>query len=298
MNRLNPISESKKMKKERRRLRIVIPQYPAFNIYSGIARITTALGPVTVATAVHEIEGWDVEVIDENNYRRPGRPLNQLGMPDHERLQEERPADFVGLYGGLTSTIPRLYEIARFYRGLGIPTIAGGQHFVDENIPESLQNGVDIVVIGEGEETIKELIRSFDGGPRKEEIAGLAYLQEGQVVKTLPRPLMTEFHHLPVPDFSLVRYAKIILYPVGRVRGCGMDCEFCTVKGKARYGTPEYLMAQISSLFEIHGARQFFIVDDLFGQDRLETLRLCHLLQGLSKKSQGPVSRVRSDPSG
>jgi radical SAM superfamily enzyme YgiQ (UPF0313 family) len=202
------------------------------------------------------------------------------------KLQEERPADLVGLYGGLTSTIPRLYEIARFYRGLGVPTVAGGQHFVDENIPESLENGVDIVVIGEGEETIKELIRSFDGGPRKEEIAGLAYLQEGQVVKTPPRPLLTEFQHLPVPDFSLVRYAKIILYPVGRVRGCGMDCEFCTVKGKARYGTPEYLMAQISSLFEIHGARQFFIVDDLFGQDRLETLRLCHLLRDYQKRAK------------
>lgn len=284
MNRLNQIAESKGKKRERRRLRIIIPQYPAFNIYSGIARMTTALGPVTVATAVHEIEGWDVEVIDENNYRRPGRPLNQFGMPDHERLQEERPADFVGLYGGLTSTIPRLYEIARFYRGLGVPTVAGGQHFVDENIPESLENGVDIVVIGEAEETIKELIRSFDGGPRKEEISGLAYLQEGQVFKTPPRPLLTEFQHLPVPDFSLVRYAKIILYPVGRVRGCGMDCEFCTVKGKARYGTPEYLMAQISSLFEIHGAKQFFIVDDLFGQDRLETLRLCHLLRDYQKR--------------
>ena len=245
--------------------------------------MTTALGPVTVATAVHEIEGWDVEVIDENNYRRPGRPLNQLGMPDHERLQEERPADLVGLYGGLTSTIPRLYEIARFYRGLGIPTIAGGQHFVDENIPEALQNDVDIVVIGEGEGPSRNSSAPSTADPERE-IAGLAYLREGQVVKTPPRPLLTEFQHLPVPDFSLVRYAKISLYPVGRVRGCGMDCEFCTVKGKARYGTPEYLMAQISSLSEIHGAKQFFIVDDLFGQDRLETLRLCHLLRDYQKR--------------
>ena len=284
LNRLPQISESQEKKKRRRRLRIIAPQYPAFNIYSGIARITTALGPVTVATAVHEIEGWDVEVIDENNYRRPGRALNESGKPDHKRLQEERPADLVGLYGGLTSTIPRLYEIAQFYHNLGVPVLAGGQHFTEENIPEALQKGVDIVVIGEGEEAIKELIRCFDGGLRKEEIAGLSYLQAGQVVKTPPRPLMTEFEHLPVPDFSLVRYAKIIIYPVGRVRGCGMDCEFCTVKGKARYGTPEYLMAQISSLFETHGGREFFIVDDLFGQDRLETLRLCHLLRDYQKK--------------
>jgi radical SAM superfamily enzyme YgiQ (UPF0313 family) len=284
LNRLGENSEPNGRIKKRRRLRIIAPQYPAFNIYSGIARITTALGPVTVATAVHEIEGWDVEVIDENNYRRAGRPLDEFGKPDHRKLQEERPADLVGLYGGLTSTIPRLYEIARFYGSLGVPVIAGGQHFMDENIPEALENGVDIIVLGEGEETIKELIRCFDGELRKEEIAGLAFLQGREVVQTPPRPLMTGFEHLPVPDFSLIRYAKIIIYPVGRVRGCGMDCEFCTVKGKARYGTPEYLMAQISSLHEIQGARQFFIVDDLFGQDRLETLRLCRLLRDYQRK--------------
>lgn len=265
-------------REKRRRLRMIMPAYPTFNIYSDIARMTTALGPVIVATAVHEVEGWDVEVIDENNYRSSG-PRNEAGMPDHAALQRSRPADVVGFYGGLTSTIPRLYELARVYQEWKVPTIAGGQHFVEENIPEALQNGVDIIVRGEGEEAIKELLRYFDGMLCLEKIPGLAYLEQGQIVKTTPRNLITKFHKNPLPDFSLVRYAKITIYPVGRVRGCGMDCEFCTVKGKARYGTPEYLMEQISSLFETHGAKQFFIVDDLFGQDRLETLRLCNLLR-------------------
>src|SRR5512143_817033 len=100
---------------KRRRLRVVIPAYPAFNIYSRVARVTTALGPISVATAVHEMQGWDVEVIDEKNYQRSA-PRNGLGLPDHETLQNSRPADVVGFYGGLTSTIPRLYDLARFYR--------------------------------------------------------------------------------------------------------------------------------------------------------------------------------------
>jgi hypothetical protein len=81
--------------RKRRRLRVVIPAYPAFNIYSRIARVTTALGPISVATTVHEMEGWDVEVIDENNYQGPA-PRDKLGLPDHETLQELRPADVVG----------------------------------------------------------------------------------------------------------------------------------------------------------------------------------------------------------
>ncbi len=264
-------------------MRVIMPAYPAFNIYSGIARITTALGPVSIATSTHELEGWDVEVIDENNYGRPA-PRNDRGMPDHETLQELRPADVVGLYGGLTSTIPRLYELARFYGERGVLTIAGGQHFVGENIAEGLRNGVDIVGIGEGEETIKDLLRAYEGKFPWNHISGIAYLENNRVVLTRPREPLLDFNRLPLPDFSLVRYAKIGLYPVGRVRGCGMDCEFCTVKGKVRYATPERLMEQITSLFETRGARRFFIVDDLFGQDRLETLRLCSLLRDYQNK--------------
>src|SRR3972149_11903546 len=128
-------------------MRIVCPAYPAFNIYSGPAKVMTALGPVCIATAVHDIPGWDAEVIDENNYRRG--PTDSSGRPDHEALQRARPADVVGLYGGLTSTIPRLLEIARLYKALGARTLAGGNHFVEDNIEQALHNGVDIVVIGD-----------------------------------------------------------------------------------------------------------------------------------------------------
>lgn len=110
--------------KKRHRLRIVIPAYPAFNIYSRIARKTTALGPVCVATTVNEMERWDVEVIDENNLRRCG-PRSGSGGANHEFLQLQRPADIVGFYGGLTSTIPRLYNLAHFYKDKGVVTIAG-----------------------------------------------------------------------------------------------------------------------------------------------------------------------------
>ena len=267
----------------RRRIWIIIPAFPAFNIYSQIARITTALGPVSVATAVNEVEGWDVEVIDENNYRRSG-PKDSSGLPDHAALQELRPAQVVGFYGGLTSTIPRLYEVARFYRERGILTIAGGQHFVGENITEALNHHVDIVVIGEGEETLKELLLSYGKRDLWKDIAGIAYLDQGRLTRTGDRKPLTDFDHLPIPDFSIVRYAKLEIYPIGRVRGCGMDCEFCTVKGKARFAHPERLMEQVATLFETRGAKRFFIVDDLFGQDRLETLRLCRLLWEYQQK--------------
>ena len=257
---------------------MVIPCYPAFNIYSHIAAKTTALGPVSVATCARERAGWDVEVIDENNLTMYG-PRDEHEGADHEFLQDSRPADVVGLYGGLTSTIPRLYHIARFYRERGVTTIGGGQHFVGENIREALSSGVDYVVIGEGEETIRELLDALDGNRPVSSVNGIAYREDGKIIETPAREPITDFGRIPIPDFSLVRYARIGLYPVERIRGCGMNCEFCTVKGKPRQASPERLLEQISILLETRNARHFFIVDDLFGQQREETMRFCKMLR-------------------
>lgn len=263
---------------KRWRLRVVAPAFPAFNIYSRIARITTALGPVCIATVANKSPGWDAEVVDENNYRRFGPSLPD-GRPDHAALQALRHADVVGLYGGLTSTAPRLYELARLYSDLGVLVIAGGQHFVGDNVREALANGIRYVVCGEGEATVHELLQALRSGRQPDDVAGLAFLRNGEVVQTPPRPPLTDFDLLPTPDFSLVRHAKLRLYPVAWVRGCGMQCEFCTVKGRVRCPAPEYVLAQITGLVEQHGARHFFVVDDLFGQQRDATLRLCEQLR-------------------
>ena len=266
------------LSKKRHRLRIIDPGYPALNIYSYNARRTTPLGPVCVGSAVNEMEGWDVEIIDENNLRWYGPKADTKGA-DHEFLQRLRPADVVGLYGGLTSTIPRLYKIAQFYKEKGIVTIAGGQHFVEENIEEALSSGIDYIALGEGEETIKELLRVLLGEGRIDDVEGIAYSKDGEVVYTQPRKPITDFDKLPLPDYSLVRYAHIQVYQVERIRGCGMDCEFCTVKGKPRFASPERLLERISFLLETKDARKFFVVDDLFGQQRDETIRFCNMLK-------------------
>jgi len=115
-------------------------------------------------------------------------------------------------------------------------------------------------------------------------VKGISFLSEGRIISTPPRPEITEFERLPLPDFSLLRYARIRVYPVSWVRGCGMNCEFCTVKGKVRCPAPGYVLDQVTSLVERHNARQFFIVDDLFGQNRTATLELCHMLQEYQEK--------------
>ncbi|MDI6774965.1 MAG: radical SAM protein [Verrucomicrobiota bacterium] len=269
--------------KPRRLFRVIIPAFPAFNIYSAIARITTALGPVSIASVVNKMEGWDAEIIDENNYDRHG-PRDATGRVDHDAIQRNRPADVIGLYGGLSSTILRLYELAARFKRQGLPIVAGGQHFIGDNIPEALDHGVDFLVLGEGEMTIRELLPAIRDKRDPGSVAGIVFRRDGQIVRTPAREPITDFSPLPVPDFSLVRHARVSLHPVGWVRGCGMDCEFCTVKGKVRRPPPEYAVEQIVAQFERRHARHFFIVDDLFGQNREEALRFCTLIRDYQRQ--------------
>jgi len=73
---------------------------------------------------------------------------------------------------------------------------------------------------------------------------------------------------LPYTDFGLVRFSKIKIYQIGRIRGCSRNCEFCSVKGKPRWASDQFLFDQVQWLVETRKAREFFIVDDRLEEDR------------------------------
>jgi radical SAM superfamily enzyme YgiQ (UPF0313 family) len=140
------------------------------------------------------------------------------------------------------------------------------------------------VVLGEGEKTITELLACFDTGGDLSEVRGIAFLKDGQVIRTPAREPITAFDELPIPDFSVLRHARMKYYPVSGIRGCGMNCEFCTVKGRPRLASPERMMEQFASIYEKWGGKVFFIVDDLFGQNRGDALRLCRMLRDYQRQ--------------
>jgi radical SAM superfamily enzyme YgiQ (UPF0313 family) len=247
--------------------RLVIPAFPEVNIFSRVAKKTTALGPVMVATAASKLWGWRVEVIDENNCT--GAPLDENGFPDHRALQAERPADVVGFYSGLSSTIDRVWRLAAFYKAEGMTTISGGwhTHYAPE---ESLRKGIDIVVHGDGEMVIRQVLELLRDGKTIGQVCGISFLDSQGACKTNPPETQDEtyLNSLPYPDFGLLRFATIKIYPIGRIRGCSRKCEFCSVKGKPRWASGQFFFDQVQWLVETRKARSFFIVDDRLEEDR------------------------------
>jgi radical SAM superfamily enzyme YgiQ (UPF0313 family) len=263
--------------KKRYRFRMILPAFSHFSIYTMVAKQMTSLGPLCIATSAKQLDGWDVEVIDENNCRDISCPKDGDGLPDHAKLQQERPADVVGFYGSISSTIPRLFKIAKFYNKMGVKTVAGGKHV--ENLPdESLENGLDVVVLGEGEFTIQELLLAWQRERPLRDIRGIVFLENGAPRRTDTRGPITDLDALSPPDFGLLRYARIKYYPFGRIRGCNMNCEFCAVKDRTRYCSPQKAVDQVAHLVETRGAKRFFDCSDHFAADRDAAIQFCNLL--------------------
>ncbi|MBI9098396.1 MAG: B12-binding domain-containing radical SAM protein [Spirochaetaceae bacterium] len=268
--------------KKRKMFRIFIPRFPNFNIYSLVARTTTSVGPLFVATSAARLDCWDVEVIDENNLHGKYYPRKEKGVLDHQALQNESPADIVGFYGSITSSIPRLFELARFYKSLDIMTIAGGKHV--ENLPEeALSRGIDYVVFGEGEITIRNFLMNFDNSEKRNQVKGIGYLVNKQMVMTEKRNQINALDRLPIPDYQLLRFGKMKLYPIVSTRGCNSNCEFCAVKGKSRSCTPEHLLNTIKYLVEKYKAKSFFEVSDHFASNMKQAIRFLKIFTEYQK---------------
>lgn len=250
--------------------RIVIPVFKEINVFSHIAKTTTALGPIMVATVADKLWGWRVEVIDENNYRQG--PRDKLGLPDHGILQKEDPAVVIGLFCGLSSTMERAWQIAEFYRNQGATVLAGGWH-AHYSPEESLKKGIDVVVHGDGEMIIQQLLKAIARKKPVSEIPGISF-QENEQIKTNPPEKLEipDLDDLPFPNFGLLRYAKVKIYPIGRIRGCSMHCEFCSVRGKPNWAGAEHLFETVKWLVETRRADTFFIVDDRLEEDRCGTV--------------------------
>jgi radical SAM superfamily enzyme YgiQ (UPF0313 family) len=256
--------------------RLVIPKFPYFNVYSRIKM--PPRGAVAVATTVSSLEGFKVEIIDENNFR---------GQLDHELIQKHRPADVVGLYGGLTSTIPRLYEVASLYQSLGIPTLAGGNH-INACVDEALSSGVDVVIMGEGEYILPETVSAISSGKDLSVVPGISFKKGNQIIYTRRRLPIQDLDSLPYPDFDLIRdlQTRIMFIPLGRTRGCNFVCEFCAVSqhlGHTRSSSPGYVMEEIVRCVE-KGYSDFFFTDDNFAQERDSAAELCKLMSDYQRK--------------
>ena len=176
----------------------------------------------------------------------------------------------------------------------GVKVAAGGIHA--SYLPEiCLKNAaIDYVVLGEGEETCLELAGRLEKGGDVSGVAGLAYKSGEKTVFTAPRPLIKDINSLPWPAHHLVDFGKYYLgitravtsskaASVLTMRGCPYRCTFCShhygYGGKLRKRAPEDVAAEMKSLYDGYGIREFQFEDPSFTCDPGHVKEICRLIK-------------------
>ncbi len=167
--------------------------------------------------------GYDVKVFVEH-----------VEAPNWDRIAA---SDLI-CFSTLNVAAGKTYRLASEIRSrLGITTIIGGTHAT--YYPQSCLQYCDYVVIGEGDETILELVETLTCGGEIEQVHGIAYRVGDKLILTPPRPGPERFD--TIPNYSLIEGYKRMNFidmlvqrkkawlTVQTSRGCQFNCNFCIV---------------------------------------------------------------------
>ncbi len=160
--------------------------------------------------------------------------------------------DIIGI-GGLSSMykdIRKLIFLARKLHPNAVIVAGGGFITYMPNKIMEFEPAIDIACIGEGEETWREILRTYDTKDWKN-IKGICYREDDQIIYTEPRPLIPDMDKIPWPAYDLIdlesyfKYSGSMWYNGAwkskrRInftteRGCPRQCTFCTHNGMNRW---------------------------------------------------------------
>lgn len=155
--------------------------------------------------------------------------------------------------------------------------------------PEQFLPDFDLVVLGEGEQTMLEIINHFTNGTSLTAINGVAYQEKatGQIKRTPPRPLIGNLDSLPPPSRELFDnssykkyYDRKFGYKTTAIltsRGCPFECDFCSKPifgNKFRSRSASQIVDEVEEVIGLGYDRVWF-ADDCFTLDRARLIEVC-----------------------
>lgn len=223
------------------------------------------LGMGYLAAVLHR-HGHSTEIIDVRD--NPGAIAARL---------VDRPPLIVGFSLIFQAFLPQFRRVASHLRESGIRShFTIGGHFPSLCHDEVLAHfpELDSVVRYEGEETLLELVDRLAANRDWRDVAGVAYLRDGEVICTPARALIADLDTLPFPDrpYEADRVGGFYTLPLLASRGCARRCSFCsihtfyrTAPGKVvRVRKPAKVVEEMLDLERYRGVRVFLFQDDDF----------------------------------
>jgi len=141
---------------------------------------------------------------------------------------------------------------------------------------------IDLIIVGEGEETLRELLPVIRDRAAWDTVRGIAFRKDGQAHFTGVRAFIEDLDTLPVPARHLLPISRYLAmgFPVSIItsRGCPNQCIFCLgrrmVGHKVRYRTPRLIVDEIEDIIS-YGFTRINIADDLFTSSKVRVQAFC-----------------------
>jgi len=201
----------------------------------------------------------------------------------HQRAREAK-ADVVGIYS-MVSMLQESLNFARIMRDHCDLLVAGGP--LPSCAPDTFLDDFDLVVMGEGEKTVLEIVRAYEGGLAFNSIKGLKYRNKGAALQTQRRELQIDLDNIPFPARDLFPNQKYIDHwkkrfgysttTVITTRGCPFACEFCSnaVFGITyRERSPNNVLDEVEQALAL-GYDRIHFADDVFTLNRRRVMEIC-----------------------
>jgi radical SAM superfamily enzyme YgiQ (UPF0313 family) len=170
-------------------------------------------------------------------------------------------------------------------------TIVFGNYYATFNPERILRKypSVDVIVRGEGEQTVVDLASCFENRGRLKDVLGISFRDGSNVASTGERPLIQDLDCLPFPDRALIdeTYHSVIaganvaprkFTSLVSSRGCVYRCRFCCctqfARNKWRPRSVKNTLEELCFLAS-EGYEQFVFVDDSFTANPKNVIRLC-----------------------
>jgi len=168
-----------------------------------------------------------------------------------------------------------------------ILTLMGGPH-VSFDALNTLRTypGIDMIVLGEGEATIAQLMATRFARESLPHIHGIAYRDGDDIKLTPPRELIRDLTTLPLPARHLLPLSRYqaLGFPISIItgRGCPYQCIFCQgrrmVGSKLRKRPATLVVDEIEDILS-YGINRINVADDLFVSDRQKVKEVCDEIQ-------------------
>jgi anaerobic magnesium-protoporphyrin IX monomethyl ester cyclase len=178
--------------------------------------------------------------------------------------------DIVGI-SSVTENFDTAIEMAkRIKESLGASVLLGGHHIT--NLPHTLPDCFDVAVLGEGEETLLELMRLYlEKGVLIEDdlehVSGIAFRSRGGIKTTGARSLITPLDRIPFPSWTLLNVRPGAAVYMFSSRGCPYKCVFCSSTRywqRFRAFSADYVVHEIEELIKRYKVEYIYFYDDLF----------------------------------